>query len=359
MRHLRKILVFRSGLLGDTLVAIPALRALRQALPGAKISYVWQSTELATNVTPPQVLHGAMLVDDFYRLPNSISYVETITDYARLWRYVKKAGFDAAIVLEARHWSRTRERFLRLAGVPLVVGPDGRQSKVFRDSNGALPRVDHIADELISLVARLGIETPSHWHGDPSLPRTSAEKRAVDEWMRERDIPADCILLAVAPGSNMPAKRWPVDRFADTIRPLLDTARVVPVILGASGDRLLASELVQQCGCGFVAAGDFGVREGIELLSRCALFLGNDTGTMHMAVAAGIPCVAVFAAVDMPGRWEPYGEGHVVFRSTVECAGCLLRECTVEGMRCLLGIQPAAVIRACERALRETLVGVA
>ena len=72
----------------------------------------------------------------------------------------------------------------------------------------------------------------------------------------------------------------------------------------------------------------------IAALERCAFYLGNDTGTMHMAVAAGIPCVAVFSSRDFPGNWYPYGNGHVVFRTPIKCEGCFLEKCIENEMRC-------------------------
>jgi ADP-heptose:LPS heptosyltransferase len=77
------------------------------------------------------------------------------------------------------------------------------------------------------------------------------------------------------------------------------------------------------------------------------LYLGNDTGTMHLAVAAGLRCVAVFSARDWPGKWDPYGSGHHVLRVDVSCAGCKLVTCDRQ-MECLTGIEPSKAIVACE-----------
>lgn len=157
----------------------------------------------------------------------------------------------------------------------------------------------------------------------------------------------------------MPTKRWPTSRFAATISSVLETNDIVPVVLGGKVDRGLGHDLVRLWGRGVVAAGELSIREGIELLRRCALFLGNDTGTMHMAVSAGTPCVAIFSAIDMPGRWEPYGSGHIVFRTEVECGGCLLRECIDEGMRCVLSISVGEVAAACKLVLSRAVAGAA
>jgi ADP-heptose:LPS heptosyltransferase len=280
-------------------------------------------------------------------------------NYVRLWLELRKSQFDTALLLEANHWSRRPELFLRSAGIPFVAGPGRRMPKVYRNQGGTMPRIPHIADELLTIVSRLGIRIPGTGAGDMSLPRTAEERRNVDAWLVRHHVPGDALMVAIGPGSNMPAKRWPIDRFHAVVASLLKRYEVVPIILGAGSDRELGRELVAACGRGIVAAGELGVREGVELLSRCVLFLGNDTGTMHMAVAAGTPVVAVFAATDMPGRWEPYGPGNTAFRLTVSCEGCLLRECVRERMRCLLGISIEDVTAACRDVLARGLTGAA
>jgi heptosyltransferase-3 len=93
------------------------------------------------------------------------------------------------------------------------------------------------------------------------------------------------------------------------------------------------------------------VREGIAALQKCALFLGNDTGTMHMAVAAGIPCVAIFSSRDYPGNWYPYGNNHIVFRTPIDCEGCMLERCIERKMECILSIDEDQVYAAAQKML--------
>src|SRR5205085_2524024 len=104
-------------------------------------------------------------------------------------------------------------------------------------------------------------------------------------------------------------------------------------------------------GTGTSAAGLLDVRTAAAVLARCRLFVGNDTGTLHLAAAAGTPCVGVFAAQDWPGRWQPYGLGHTVLRRPVPCEGCRLTVCTREGMRCLREITVEDVLAACRATL--------
>ena len=91
------------------------------------------------------------------------------------------------------------------------------------------------------------------------------------------------------------------------------------------------------------------MRAAAVALRGCALYLGNDTGTMHLAASAGAPCVAVFSARDWPGAWYPYGVPQRIFRTAPECEGCYLEVCVDRGNACLIAISVEEVLAGCER----------
>ena len=97
--------------------------------------------------------------------------------------------------------------------------------------------------------------------------------------------------------------------------------------------------LSDRWGSGYNAAGALGIRSSLAAMKHCELFIGNDTGTMHMAAAVGLPCVAIFSSRERPGLWYPPGEGHRVFRSAIECEGCGLVECLELGNECSNGFR--------------------
>jgi ADP-heptose:LPS heptosyltransferase len=126
---------------------------------------------------------------------------------------------------------------------------------------------------------------------------------------------------------------------------------VWPLVFGGREDTELAARLTARWGCGAVAAGHLTVREAAAVLEHCALYLGNDTGTMHLAAAMKVTCVAIFSARDYRGLWEPYGQGHVVLRRKVPCSLCHSTICPVPGHPCLSGIGSDEVLRKCEEKL--------
>lgn len=153
--------------------------------------------------------------------------------------------------------------------------------------------------------------------------------------------------LALAPAQKMPAKRCPEERFRQVVMALIERHDIWPVVFGGGEDAALGDRLLRAWGHGYNAAGALSVRGAAAALKRCAMYLGNDTGTMHLAAAVGIPCVAVFSARERPGLWYPYGTGHRVLRSDIECEGCGLVECVERKNECLRMIEVEHVLAAC------------
>jgi ADP-heptose:LPS heptosyltransferase len=154
--------------------------------------------------------------------------------------------------------------------------------------------------------------------------------------------------IAVAPGSKMASKRWPQERFVQVVAKLHQRFPDYQfIVFGDYRDETLGDELVERYRGDCVnLAGRLSVLESAALLEQCAAYIGNDTGTMHLAAMVGCPCVAIFSSRDAPGRWDPIGQGHVVLRSDPSCAGCMLEECVERKNRCLTDISVDQVIDA-------------
>ena len=186
------------------------------------------------------------------------------------------------------------------------------------------------------------------------LPRIESCERFADNFRRARGLAAGGTRLrALAPGAKMPAKRWPAERFAECVRVLLaERPELVCIVFGDRSDAALGAA-IEAAAPGRVVniAGTVSVMESAALLRRCHAFIGNDTGTMHLAAMAGCPGVALFSSRDYPGRWEPAGAPMEVLRSPIDCEGCMLIECRQRDNECLKRIAPVAVIERSRRML--------
>ncbi len=355
-KDINTIIVLRSGLLGDSLVAIPALWCLRKAYPNARITYIREKLPGADLVKGYTVLEGSGLVDEFEYYQTHLPMFKEMGSIAKLFWRLSKRQWDLGIVLEESHWPVRRKYFLRICGAKIVLGPDGSGVRFPRDSNKRLIPVPHIADTLIDILRALDISLPEKGKGSWNINLGQSERTNVDNWLKKVGaINAPKPWIAVGPWSNMPVKRWPLERFAKVVTDLIREFNVTPFIFGGVNERSIGRHLIDIWGRGYVTSGELSIREGVELLKSCAIFLGNDTGTMHMAATAGIKCVAIFSSHGSPGRWEPYGNGHAVFRKSISCEGCALRECVENKMQCILSFGIEEVTNACRKILLQRM----
>jgi ADP-heptose:LPS heptosyltransferase len=349
-RHVRKIAVFRAGLLGDTLVSLPALWCLKERFPNAQLIHIWQRVPNVKFVTAKEVLNGSAIVDEFIADELSDSKISRIWNIVKLWWGLRAKRIDLAIVLEAAFWSNKRKWFLKMCGIKHIIAWPKQMPRIKRDTLGRMVRTDHISDQLLNLLARNDILVDNQRSVRMELPLTIEEEKNVDAWLKKNDLKVvDNLLVAVAPWSNMSLKRWPLEKYEWVIQQLIVEFGIIPIVFGGKEEQAIGKKMVQMWGTGVVAAGELNVREGIGVIRNCRFFLGNDTGVMHMAVASGVPCVAIFSAMDNMGLWEPYGQGHRLHRERVECEGCLLRDCVEKKMECIKNIKREDVLESCRR----------
>ncbi len=354
----RRIAVFRTGHLGDTLVAIPAIRDLQSAWPDSEWVLLSDDRHQTGRATPRTVLEPEGRFAEFvgYGVARGAGGLLRRASRALFAAWaLRRHRIDVAIYLAPIDRSRTqvaRDRLLfRLAGATRLRGFTDGSRLLQRSSRSGLLREADLLRFRVS-PAQAGPIAPSA--GDPRLVPTASERTRVAEFAAAERIDERVRWLAVAPGTSMPSNRWPTERFAELIRRLVARHDVWPIVVGGDEDRALATSLVAAWGRGTVAAGRLAPRETAELLSRCVAFVGNDSGALHLAAAAGIPCVAVFSARDHGTSWHPYGSRHVVIDHDVPCRGCMLVECVEQQNLCTRLITIDEVERACSRLLDRT-----
>ncbi len=271
---------------------------------------------------------------------------------------LRRARFDTLVYLAPRgrkRWQVWRDlAFFRLAGITHIAGHRGFAPLPPRVPGSPLPFVGHETDHLLSRLALSGIPVPPPEERRMDLRLSGEELAAARGWLVSQ-FAADRLgkLIGVGPGSKMPSKIWPEGRYIELVRVLVNELGVYPVVFGGLEVSALGDRLIAAWGCGVNAAGRLSVRQAAAALSHCEFFVGNDTGTMHLAAAVNTPCVGIFAAIEWPGKWYPYGRAHRVLRHSVACEGCHLFECIEHDMECLKQITVAEAVAACRAALTE------
>jgi len=345
-----RILVFRIGQLGDTLVAVPALHALRAHFPCAHVTLLCDRHPGRGYRIADEVLAGSGLVDGFESYPVGARGPGKIR-MALLLARLRRRRFDllAYLAPSTRPPERVRRdlAYFRWAGIERTVGGEGFDLRPPTQPGAGLPELPREADLLLARLARSGVAVPAPGKGNCRIALGDAEREEVEDWLPEYPQDLGRPWIGVGPGSKMPSKVWPVERYAEVVERLIRRFDVWPVVFGGPEDRATGARLLLRWKRGYNAAGHLGVRAAAAALARCRLYVGNDTGTMHLAVAAGTRCVALFSSRDHPGLWEPYGEGHVVLRTRIDCEGCMLERCEARALACLLAIGTHEVEREC------------
>lgn len=350
----QKILVYLIGSLGDTIVAIPALRAVRRHFPEAEIVLL-QNTQPGNVVTASQVIPKELIDRSLDYTSNSGS----ISSYFGLWKKLRAERFDAAIYLvisERPERSARRDRlFFSLCRIKHLIGFHAftAQQLYPTDPSGHPAETEH---EALKKLARLENDGISISRAEafrlPLFDIEPSEREEMQEWLGSQRNKPDLPLLALAPGCKTPANAWPTENFTAIAKMLIEQHACEILIVGGPAETKLGDELVTELGCGINAAGKFDVRGSTALLSLCDLYFGLDTGTTHLAASVGTPCVALFHERDNPGQWFPLGDGHTILQHDVSCAGCRVHECPVVGHPCMNGIPVEPVFNELMKRLR-------
>lgn len=313
---MERILIVRLGAMGDVVHALPAVAALRAALPGVQIGWVveerWAELLAAPSAregpagTPQKPLVDLVHTVDT-RLWRAAPLAREVWSEVRAAREgLKAAGYDTAIDLQGLVKSGV---FARLSGAPIRVGfarPKERLAAMLY-TRTIETRAVHVIDQNLELVGALvGNLRPAT---SDLLPRDASAESWCTAKLRRHSL-NDFVLMS--PGAGWGAKIWPSERYAEVALALAGAG--IPVVVNfAIGEAELAGKMIKATG-GKVYAIHCSVGELVALTRRARVFIGGDSGPMHLAAALGVPVVAVFGPTD-PARNGPYGTRNVVLRS--------------------------------------------
>jgi heptosyltransferase II len=313
-------------------MALPALAAVRAAMADAQITIgavpaVAPIFEEATRAAPDHIL--------------------TLGDAREEAGLIASGSFDAALVLPNSFraaWTVRRARVAERWG----FRANGRGPLLTR----AVPRPRarmHQSAYYAALVSALGFEVGE---SVPSIRVRGETIRRTEALLAAHGVTPATRIVGFAPGAAYGhAKRWPPPRVADVIARLAIERRVVAVLVGARGDRDAGREIESALPADLRVVNLIGrtdLRQLAGVLARCAAFVSNDSGAMHLAAAVGTPVTAIFGPTDERAT-APLGDHDVILRP-VFCRPCMLRDCPIDH-RCMKRIGADAVFEAVVRRL--------
>jgi ADP-heptose:LPS heptosyltransferase len=164
------------------------------------------------------------------------------------------------------------------------------------------------------------------------------------------------VVIAASIGAKVDVKDWGDNNWSTLLERLgLAFPNAGLVMLGAVVERERSEVLLRHwSGAGLNLCGQLTVRESAAVLEQATLFIGHDSGPMHLAAAVDTPCVAIFSSRNLPGEWFPYGVRHRVLYHSIECQGCGLDMCQTHAKACILSITVNEVLAAVADVLTST-----
>lgn len=347
-----RLLIVRLGSMGDIIHTLPAVTALRHAFPEASLGWIVEErwAELLCTVREPRSGPRSPrrpLVDRIHTVntkswrssPLSIQSWEQI---AAGLSELRAQGYPVAVDFQGAVRSALLARW---SGAPVIYGvaqPRENVASMFY-TRQAMPRGVHIVEQNFSLaeaVVRHSLELPK-----VEFPRDEAAEKKCEDRLQHEGI-AGFVLLN--PGAGWGAKQWPAERYGHVAKRLAEDGLKSLINFGPGEENLMRT--VETASAGAAEGVACSITELIALTRRARLFIGGDTGPMHLAAALGVPIVAVFGPTN-PARNGPFGTRNIILRSPSSATTHSRRAQPDAG---LLEIEPDEVVAAARQLLRSS-----
>lgn len=320
----RNILIRGTNWIGDAIMTLPAVSAIRNTFPQAQISVL----------AKPWVAEIFKLCKDVDEVIEfqSPGVHSGIAGKVRLAKELRTRRFDAAVLLQNAIEAAI---ITWLADIPVRCGYNS-------DARGFLLthsvqrtegiRKVHQIHYYLEMVKALGCQSAA---ANVYLEPGKDFEVLAERLLGEHDIGKDSFIVGLAPGATYgPAKRWFPERFAAVADRLIEDLSAQALLFGSSEDRKTADIVEQHAHHKMInLAGKTNLKEAIAVISRCSLFISNDSGLMHIAGALNIPTVAIFGSTN-PVTTSPVGNRSAVIYKGASCSPCLKETCPTD-LRCM------------------------
>lgn len=333
-----RILIARLSAMGDCILTMPLLCALRDHFPRASLTWVVEQ-----GAAP--LLRGHRCLDHLIVLPKG--WLKSPRQVWRLRRQLRELRID--VTLDPQGLFRSGA-VARLSGAPRRIGfapPLGRELTPWLNTELVVPQADHVVDRQLELLAPLGIKWPRVRF---EVPEDEAAAARMDDYLRGQQIER---FVVINPGATWDSRLWEMERYG-LVAAHLAARGLTPLVTWGGNRELGWAETIVGASQGTAhLAPPTRLPELAALLRRARLYVGSDTGPMHVAAALGTPCVSLHG----PTRWEqsgPYGSIHQPVQEYYQAGTSReRRRAANDAMR---AIQVDTVCRACDEALGHRML---
>ena len=333
---MNNILVIKLRYIGDVLLATPTLRAIKAARPDVRIT-------MMVNRGTEDVLSGNPDVDEVMVLDKG-----SLGAQSRLIAGLRGRQFDTVIDLT----DGDRSAFLTwISGAPVRIGFNDEhrwRGRYYTEVVPPVPAVRHRIDRDLEALKPIHIQADSK---DPQLSLTQEEKNRADQLLDQLGIQPSQSFVILQPGARYWFKAWPPERFAE-LADRLTSRHGCQVLIGGSNQDIDIAQQIQQMATSnpVIMAGRTTIKQFAAVAKKSALFVGSDSGAMHVASAVGTPVVALFGPSN-PREWGPRGGPVEILHKEIDCRSCFHPTCIRGEENCMRLIAVHEVVVAAQRLL--------
>lgn len=341
-KNVHKILISKFFGLGNVVMTLPSVKALRKKYPKAKITYV-------TNIQNKGVLEYVKDVDEVLYFGMK-GFFNSIFSYLRLISYIRKQKFDIAVDFE--QFARAPAIFLFLSNIKYRIGFNTPTLKVLdRDlytKTVPLTR-QHMVEGFSDVVGLLGLNI------EKKLPTLETDSKFTNRIKSEVKRFRYSKIVGIHPGTgpNADVRRWPKDRFAKLCDELIEKKNSLIVFTAGSKSEVESVNdiimLMKQKRNILNMAGKTSVHELVSLISLCDHYISSDTGPIHIAAAQNVHCIGLYGP-NTPDIYGPYTNNKTIFYARLHCSPCMtnlnLKETKCKNNLCMQKISVAEVFNA-------------
>jgi heptosyltransferase-2 len=343
---IKRVVVRGTNWVGDSLMTVPALRALRRVLPDANIT-------LAIRPGVKGIFSETDFIDDVlvYDRKSAFSVIPQI----REWRRRK---FDLAVLFQ-NAFEAALIPFV--AGVPVRLGYATESRQALLTHPLGLPDWRSSRHEvfyylyLVTALEQMLFGTSSICEAEPdaSIEISEANRSQATDLLRAHGVPEDELVVAICPGSiNSRAKRWPAEAYAALADRLIDARRQV-LLIGSKEELDVSNEVTSRMRHRpFVLTGKTNLDQIVPVLAAVDLIVTNDTGPAHIGSAFGRPTIVIFGPTN-PLTTRPFSPLAEILRRPPDCAPCMLRDCPIDH-RCMTAITVDEVFERSQALLKRS-----
>jgi heptosyltransferase III len=335
----KRVLVYRLGSLGDTIIVLPAFHLIRKTFPNSYITLLTNEPIGAKAPAIASILENTGLIDKTLAYPVKTRNLSTIT---ALHRQIKKGGFDVLVYLakpKGGIGSLIRDYiFFRASGISKIVGlPWAKADRQCLYQPGA-DAYEWDCERTMRCLGKLGkadLQNSFFWN----LKLTRFEEHQAENLLEPIK---GTRFFALSVGGKASSKDWEDPNWRSLLTRLASAfSNHCFVFVGAEDESARSRGILNLIGGrGLDLCGKTTPRVAAAVLKRAELFIGHDSGPMHLAACVGTRVAAVFSAQNRPGEWYPRGgtQFNVIHYHKTECFGCGLTDCIKERKRCILSI---------------------